>query len=101
MEIKHDEAKQRFWVEVDGCKAHVSYQLTDKGGLDIRHTIVPEEIGGRGIASALVKATYDYAREKGLKPVATCSYAVKWLQRHPEYDGDINPDYAGAGTCVL
>ena len=54
-----------------------------------------------GIASALVKAAYDYARCKGLKAVATCSYAVIWLQRHPEYQGEVGEDYAGQGTCAL
>ena len=86
MEVKHNVDQMKFWTEVDGYEAHVAYQLHDKG-LDIRHTIVPTEIGGRGIASALVKAAYDYARANGLKPIATCSYAVVWLQRHPEYEG--------------
>ena len=102
MEIVHDEAKKQFKVEVDGYTAHVAYQLTEDGGLDIRHTIVPEEIGGRGIASALVKAAYDYARCKCLKPIATCAYAVVWLQRHPpEYQGDVSCDYGGKGTCAV
>ena len=100
MEIKHEKDLCRFEVEVDGYKGYVDYKLVD-GGLDIRHTIVPKEIGGRGIASALVKAAYDYARAEGLKPVATCSYAVTWLQRHPEYNGETGCDYGGEGTCAL
>ena len=100
MDIRHLEDRQRFVVEVDGHTAHVDYQIED-GGLDIRHTIVPEEIGGRGIASALVKATYDYARSHNLKPVATCSYAVRWLEKHPEYQGLTGKDYGGEGTCAL
>jgi hypothetical protein len=36
-----------------------------------------------------------------LVPVATCSYAVKWLERHPEYNGKTGKDYAGEGTCAL
>ncbi|WP_072543910.1 GNAT family N-acetyltransferase [Bacteroides mediterraneensis] len=100
MEIKHDESRQEFYVELEGHRAYVAYQIHD-GGLDIRHTIVPEAIGGRGIASALVKAAYGYAHCKGLKAVATCSYAVIWLQRHPEYQGEVGEDYAGKGTCAL
>ena len=76
------------------------YHVAD-GALDVRHTIVPGEIGGRGIASALVKAAYDYALANELVPVATCSYAVKWLERHPEYNGKTGKDYAGEGTCAL
>lgn len=100
MDILHDEAQARFYVEVDGYTGHVDYVLKD-GALDIRHTIVPKEIGGRGIAGALVKAAADYTREHGLKLLATCSYAVVWLQRHPEYEGTPSADYAGKGTCAI
>lgn len=100
MEILHDEGEKRFWTLVDGYTAHVAYEIVDKG-LDIRHTVVPEAIGGRGVAGALVKAVYDYARVKQLKPIATCAYAVAWLQRHPEYQGEVSADYGGRGTCAL
>ena len=96
MEVHHDEAQRKFWVEVDGFKADMSYHLKE-GHLDIRHTLVPEAIGGRGIASMLVKT----ARHRGLRPMATCSYAVRWLQRHPEYQGVISDEYGGSGTCAL
>lgn len=100
MKIEHYPEKGEFQTIVDGVKAHVSY-ISDGKMLDIRHTIVPEAIGGRGIASALVKAAYDYAVENHLTPVATCSYAVTWLQRHPEYNGKTSCDYAGSESCAL
>lgn len=100
MDIKHNAEQRRFEKEVDGYKAHVAYSIHDNG-LDIRHTIVPSEIGGRGIASALVKAAYDFALENALKPIATCSYAVIWLQRHPEYQGEISKDYCEGNSCAL
>ena len=100
MQIVHQASAHRFQVEIDGYTGYVDYCLTD-GGLDIRHTIVPQEIGGRGIAGALVKAAYDYALQENLSCVATCSYAVKWLEKHPEYDGKQGSDYAGEGSCAL
>ena len=45
---------------------------------------MPRPLEGQGIAAALVAAAYNYALENGLKPKATCSFAVRWLQRHPE-----------------
>jgi hypothetical protein len=42
-----------------------------------------------------------FALENGYKPVATCSYAVVWLQRHPEYNGKIGNDFGGEGTCAV
>ncbi|TWV14323.1 N-acetyltransferase [Bacteroidaceae bacterium HV4-6-C5C] len=100
MDIQNNIEKQRFETTVDGVTAYATYHIGN-GGLDIRHTIVPEEIGGRGIASALVKAAYDYAIAEGLTPVATCSYAVIWLERHPEYHGKTSKDFGGEGTCAL
>lgn len=100
MEIIHDERKHWFWTEVDNHLAHVAYELTNDNGLDIRHTIVPKEIGGRGIASALVRETYNYARSNGLKPIATCPYAVKWLEKHPDYEGKVNEEFQ-PGCCSL
>ncbi|HAC95644.1 MAG TPA: GNAT family N-acetyltransferase, partial [Odoribacter splanchnicus] len=32
---------------------------------------------------------------------ATCSYAVVWLQRHPEYHGHPGKDYGGCSSCAL
>lgn len=100
MEIIHYKDNCRFSLEEDGNVAYVSYRI-ENGGLDIRHTIVPSPMEGRGIASALVKAAYDYAAAESLKPVATCRYAVRWLERHPEYNGTVSPDYCGDGSCGL
>lgn len=100
MEIIHDSQNKMFRTTVDGYNAYVTYSIND-GKLDIRHTIVPPEIGGRGIAAHLVKAAYDYALEQHLRPIATCSYAVVWLQRHPEYNGIPGSDYGGCSSCSL
>ena len=79
-DIRHDTGRRRFYVTLEGETALVDYNLTD-GALDVRHTYVPPSLEGRGIASRLVGAAYDYAREEGLTFKATCSYAIAWLQR--------------------
>ncbi len=84
MEIIHDLSGNRFYTVVDGCTAYVSYEAEDKK-LSISHTIVPAEIGGRGIAAALVQTAYDYALAQGLTPAATCTYALAWLRRNSRY----------------
>ena len=47
MEITHLPEDNLFKTVVDGYTAYVTYIIRD-GKLDIRHTIVPPEIGGRG-----------------------------------------------------
>ena len=99
MDIQHQLQQHRFTLTQEGETAHVAYRI-ENGALDIRHTIVPTEIGGRGIASALVRAAYDYATAEGLRPMATCSYAARWLDRHPEYHGCTGSDFA-EGSCAI
>lgn len=82
--VTHLPERQRFETIVDGYTGSVKYRL-DEDSLDVMHTNVPVPIEGRGVAAALVKSAYDYARENNLKCEASCGYAVAWLRRHPEY----------------
>ena len=84
--ITHDAAQQRFNTIVDGISGHVEYELSE-GVMTITHTVVPSEIGGRGIAGALVKAALEHARSEGLKVAPQCSYADAWMRKHPDYEG--------------
>jgi len=45
---------------------------------------VPQQLEGRGIASALVKAAFKHAADKGMDVLPVCSYVRTWVQRHPE-----------------
>lgn len=49
------------------------------------HTLVPSEIGGRGVAAELVKALVEDAKEKGFAIVPQCSYVEALFRRHPEW----------------
>ena len=49
------------------------------------HTLVPPEIGGRGLAARLVEALVADAREQGFKIVPQCSYVEAAFRRHPEW----------------
>ena len=49
------------------------------------HTLVPEEIGGRGVAARLVAALVADARAQGFKIVPQCSYVAAQFGRHPEW----------------
>lgn len=51
----------------------------------IDHTFVDPTLRGQGVAEKLVKMAADKILSDGNKIAATCSYAVAWFQRHPEY----------------
>lgn len=84
-QIIHLQEDNRFEIRMNENTAYVEYTLHD-GNLDIEHTFVPKQLEGQGMAASLVKTAYDYALASNLKPLATCSYAVAWLNRHPEYN---------------
>ena len=49
------------------------------------HTLVPGEIGGRGVAAQLVEALVADAQRKGFKIDPRCSYVAAAFERHPEW----------------
>ena len=49
------------------------------------HTLVPSQIGGRGVAGKLVEALVADARAGGFRIVPACSYVEAMFRRHPEW----------------
>lgn len=84
LDISHHPIPGRFAVEVDGEMAYLDYEMAD-GVMHITHTVVPEAIGGRGIAGQLVRTAFDHARSEGWKVRPVCSYAEAWAGKHPDY----------------
>lgn len=60
------------WVERSGARV-------------VEHTLVPPEIGGRGIAGKLVEVLITDARAQGFKVVPECSYVAEAFGKHPEW----------------
>ena len=81
--VEHQPEQGRFKVVVDGHLGVAEYRVAD-GVLAITHTEVAPELGGRGIAGALMQAVLAHAGAQGLKVRPLCSYAVSYMQRHPE-----------------
>ena len=81
--IHHNKQESKFIVEEQGLTAYVLYKISGDT-LTITSTYVPKPLEGQGIAALLTKECYAYAATEGLKPNATCSYAVAWLKRHAD-----------------
>ena len=63
--------------------AEVTFPDRD-GAAEIDHTFVDPSLEGRGMAGQLLQAAADALRAEGLKVRPTCSYAVRWFEKHPE-----------------
>ena len=65
--------------------AEITFPMTAPGVYTIDHTFVDPSLRGQGAADALVRAALEQIRENGGQVEATCSYAVRWLEKHPEH----------------
>lgn len=59
--------------------------VTRDGARVAEHTLVPPELGGRGIAGQLVDALIADARTEGFKVVPQCSYVAAAFRKHPDW----------------
>jgi hypothetical protein len=73
----------QYELEVEGQTAFAAYRM-EEGRIVFNHTVVPDELEGRGVGSALVKGALEDVRAKGLKVVPLCSFVKGWIERHEE-----------------
>ena len=81
--VTDNAASHAFELVVDGHRAFAAYKL-DGDTITFTHTVVPKAIEGRGVASKLIRAALDSARDRGLKVVAECPFVAAYIERHPE-----------------
>lgn len=82
--VVHNEAENRFEIRSGDHLAVAEYDLEDDA-IVFTHTIVPEELEGRGIAKELVRTGLEHARAKKLKVVPQCAFVASFIKRNPEY----------------
>ncbi len=85
MEFKKEIDRIYLQNEGDQVIAEVLFPIGSDGLHNITHTVVDSSLQGQGMAGKLVKAAAEAIRAEGSKTHLTCSYAVKWFEKHPEY----------------
>jgi predicted GNAT family acetyltransferase len=83
-EIVNNTAKHRYELSVDGHIAATYYTLAD-GVITFVHTEVPPELGGKGIASKLIKGALDQVRADGLKVIPQCPFVKAFIEKNAAY----------------
>jgi len=84
IEVKHDKENKCFVAEIDGHKAYLSYNVFDDI-IDLSYAFTPPELRGKGIAKIVVEYAFNYAKEKDLKVIPTCSYVQAFVERNDNY----------------
>jgi hypothetical protein len=93
-DVTHVPHRSRFEVREGGHTAVLTYELDDLDDasttgsatptVSLLHTVVPEELGGRGIGGELADAGVRWARSEGYQVNAVCAFVRGWLDKHPE-----------------
>jgi predicted GNAT family acetyltransferase len=82
--VEHEAERQRFVVRFPEGEGELTYRRTPAGALDLVHTGVDPKLRRRGIGESLVRAALGYARANQLLVIPSCSFAARWLEKHPE-----------------
>ena len=85
--VTDNASRQRFELEEEGKLAFADYRVQGDT-LILPHVEADPALRGRGAAGRLMTGMMEIVRERGVKVSPVCSYAVAWLERHPEY-GDL------------
>lgn len=85
MEFVHNENQIALYSTEDTLLAEVTFPYIDKKTVEVNHTFVDASLRGQGIAGKLMGELVQELKNRGLKAVPTCSYAVQWFEKHPEY----------------
>jgi uncharacterized protein len=83
-DITHDRAQQRFETRVEGQHCVLDYERRGET-MVIVHVVVPDAVGGRGIAAALTREALETARSEGWRVLPQCPYAAAYVKKHPMY----------------
>jgi predicted GNAT family acetyltransferase len=80
--VVDDTSAGRFVIRDGGTEAELIYRI-EGDRMVLVHTGVPEEWGGRGIGSRLVRTALAKAESGHLTVVPWCPFARRWLGDHP------------------
>jgi hypothetical protein len=82
-DVINNEARKRYELHADGGIA-VAYYEPRGDALAFVHTVVPEALQGRGLASILINAALADVRRRGLRIIAECPFVARYIEHHPE-----------------
>ncbi|QAT43764.1 GNAT family N-acetyltransferase [Aminipila luticellarii] len=84
MIFKHESARIYHEDQNGKVLAEILFPSEPGGIANITRTFVDDSLKGKGIASKLVEMAVEQIKMEGRTPKFTCSYAVKWAEKHDQ-----------------
>jgi predicted GNAT family acetyltransferase len=91
-EIINNEHNMQFEYRENGQLARLEYRFYKKN-IAMMHTVVPETLKGKGIASALAKHAFSFAKSRNKKVMIYCPFVASYLMKHPELKEQLDRVY--------
>jgi predicted GNAT family acetyltransferase len=85
LEVKHNEAEDRFETWIDGQLSKLDY-MQDGNTIVMTHVGVHPEHRGQGVAGKLTEVALEYAKEKSFRVIPMCPYIATYIRRNPQYE---------------
>lgn len=85
LNTQHDPDQQQFYAELEGHRCVLDYRDAGNTTLNMHHTGVPDELGGRGIGTQLVRDALNWCDKNGTKVIPSCPFVVEVIRRYPQY----------------
>lgn len=93
MYIQNNIEAQRFEYNENGETAYLEYKFYRKKDIAFVHTVVPETLKGKGVASALATAAFAHAADIKKLVMVFCPFVGRFVKNNPEYRKQLNPEY--------
>jgi len=93
LQVTDNPAENRFEIRADGELAGSAFYHLRGNQIAFTHTETDDRFRGHGVASYLVRAALDAARERHLAVLPYCPFVKSWIAEHPEYADLVPPGY--------
>ncbi len=85
LRISKNEQAGRYEMHLDGRRVGLADYYRDADVVVVPHTETAPEVGGRGLASKLVRFSLDDIRSQGLRVRPACPFVAAFIQKNTEY----------------
>lgn len=83
--FKVEENRTIYLDDNGNILGEVDYPYISSNIVEINHTYVDASLRGKGIANSLLTNAFNYFETNNIKVKCSCSYAIKWINIHKEY----------------
>lgn len=92
LKVYKNDSSSRFELTVESYVAFIDFKESH-GLIYLIHTESPEELAGRGAATALIEKTLAYLEENHYKLVPLCPLVFAYIKKHPEWKRIVREDF--------